>query len=43
MADPKFTPPDLLTFQTMYLCGVAYMADPALMPSLIEQNEVPEV
>lgn len=42
MADPNpFTPPDLLTFQTMYLCGVAYMADPPLMPGMIEKNRVP--
>jgi hypothetical protein len=42
MADPKeFTLPDLLTFQTMYLCGVAYMADPALMPGMIEKTQVP--
>ena len=25
----------------MYLCGVAYMADPALMPGMIEKNRVP--
>src|SRR3954454_8977077 len=42
MADPKeFTLPDLLTFQTMYLCGVAYMADPALMPGMIKKTQVP--
>jgi len=33
--------PDLLTFQTMYLCGVAYMADPALMPDRIKNTQVP--
>src|SRR3954451_1996970 len=42
MADPKeFTLPDLLTFQTMYLCGVAYMADSALMPGMIKKSQVP--
>src|SRR3954451_21317070 len=42
MADPKeFTLPDLLTFQTMYLCGVAYMADPALMPGMFKKTQVP--
>jgi acetyl esterase/lipase len=40
MADPNPSP-DLLTFQTMYLCGVAYEADPALMPALIEKTQVP--
>lgn len=40
MADPN-PPPDLLTFQTLYLCGVAYMADPALMPGLIEKAQLP--
>jgi triacylglycerol lipase len=40
MADPNPSP-DLLTFQTMYLCGVAYMADAALMPGLIEKTQVP--
>lgn len=34
--------PDLLTFQTMYLCGVAYMADPALMPGMIKNTQVPQ-
>ena len=34
-------PPDLLTFQTMYLCGVAYMADPVLMPVEIEKAQLP--
>jgi hypothetical protein len=33
--------PDLLTFQTMYLCGVAYMPDPPLMPGMIEKTQVP--
>ena len=42
MADPKeFTVPDLLTFQTMYLCGAAYMADPALMPGMIKKRKSP--
>src|SRR5436853_556141 len=27
MADPNPEPPDLLTLQTLHLCGVAYMAD----------------
>jgi hypothetical protein len=40
MTDPK-PAPDLLTFQTMYLCGVAYNADPALMPALIENTQKP--
>lgn len=40
MADPN-PAPDLLTFQTMYLCGVAYMADPPLMPGMIEKTQVP--
>jgi len=40
MADPN-PAPDLLTFQTMYLCGVAYMLDPALMPRMIEKTQVP--
>jgi hypothetical protein len=40
MADPN-PPPDLLTFQTLYLCGVAYMLDPALMPGLIEKTQKP--
>ena len=33
--------PDLLTFQTMYLCGVAYNADPAVMPNLIQKTQKP--
>ena len=42
MADPNpVTLPDLLTLQTLYLCGVAYMADPALMPGLIEKTQAP--
>ena len=36
-------PPDLLTFQTMYLCGVAYMADPVLMPVEIEKAQLPPI
>jgi len=40
MADPS-PPPDLLTLQTLYLCGVAYVADPALMGGLIEKTQVP--
>jgi hypothetical protein len=42
MVDPsKVPPPDLLTIQTMYLCGVAYMANPADMPGMIEKTQVP--
>ena len=33
--------PHLLTFQTMYLCGVAYNADPAVMPNLIQNTQKP--
>lgn len=40
MADP-IQAPDLLTLQTLYLCGVAYMADPALMPGMIEKTQAP--
>ena len=39
---PIRTPtPDLLTLQTLYLCGVSYLADPALMPGLIEKTQLP--
>ena len=41
MADPNPPPLDLLTLQTLYLCGVAYEADVALMPALIEKTHVP--
>ena len=41
MAGPNPAPLDLLTLQTLYLCGVAYMADPTLMPGLIEKTQVP--
>jgi len=41
MANSNPIPPDLLTLQTLYLCGVAYMADSALMPGLIEKTQVP--
>lgn len=41
MASATQTQPDLLTLQTIYLCGVSYLADPALMPGLIEKTQKP--
>src|SRR3954447_526695 len=42
MADPNpVTPPDLLTLQMLYLCGVAYEADVGLMPGFIEKTQLP--
>lgn len=41
MAGPTSAPADLLTLQTLYLCGVAYAADIPAIPGLVQNAPLP--